>query len=129
MLFVPPEICTLGVILGHIPLSLRRSDWESSAWTDGQYWLLHVKIICYAGAYFSPWRDGYFYALYLWFPILHRELAHPWLVITFVASSPLDLSILFRILIICDIIISFMWLCFRLYRSHQVPCRKHRWIP
>ena len=37
MLFVPPEICTLGAILGHIPLSLRISNWVSSAWADGQY--------------------------------------------------------------------------------------------
>ena len=37
MLFTPPKICTSGAILGHMPLSLRRSNWDSSTWSDGQY--------------------------------------------------------------------------------------------
>ena len=31
---------TSGAIPGHIPFSLRRFDWDSSPWADGQYWLL-----------------------------------------------------------------------------------------
>ena len=49
-------------------------------------YLLHVRIICYTGAYFSLWWDGWLCALYLWFSILHGGLMSLWSVFAFVAS-------------------------------------------
>ena len=66
--------------------------------------LLHVRIICYTGAYSSLWWDGWLCALYLWFPILHRGLMSSWSVFAFVASLSPYMSTFFSFF-------HYLWYC------------------
>ena len=81
-------------------------------------YLLHVRIICYIGAYFSLWWDGWLCALYLWFSTLHGRLMSLWSVFDFVASLSPYMSTFFSF-IICD------WLHTTLLEIETDPTRFH----
>ena len=91
-------------------------------------YLLHVRIICYTGAYFSLWWDGWLCTLYLWFSILHGELMSQWSVFAFVASLSAYMSTFFSFMI-CDTVICYIQHCLRLRWTHQISPRKYRWTP
>ena len=76
-------------------------------------YLLHMRIICYTGAYSWLWWVGQLCALYLWFSILHRGLMSLWSVFAFVATLSPYMSTFFSF-IIFDIVIGYIRHCLRL---------------
>ena len=91
-------------------------------------YLLHVRIICHTGAYFSLCWDEWLCALYLWFSILHGELMSLWSVFAFVANSSPYMSTFFSF-IICDIVICYIWHCLRLRWTPSDFTQKVSWTP